>query len=285
MSQGGLVNIRGDGTRVVSTLTGNTGGAVPPIASNINTIGSGSITIAGTPGTATMTTQLTGLTNHNVLIGAGTDTITKVAPSAVVGVPLISQGGSLDPKFGTASVSGGGTAATSFNINGIVISGTGNTAPLTSLTLTDGQLAIGATGLPPAAANLTAGPGIAITNAANSITITATGGGFTWQVIGASQTLVVENGYFCTTGGALSLALPAVSAVGDAISVVLDGSTSWTITQPNAATRIRIGNQQTTLGVGGSLASTMVGDTITLICETANARWVITEMIGNITVV
>lgn len=113
----------------------------------------------------------------------------------------------------------------------------------------------------------------------------ATAGGVTWSVIGASQTLVVANGYFCTTGAALSLALPATSAVGDTIDVVLDGSTSWTITQPNAATRIRIGTSQTTLGVGGSLASTATGDSISLVCETANARWVVISSMGNITVV
>ena len=116
--------------------------------------------------------------------------------------------------------------------------------------------------------------------------MSATGVGFTWTAIGASQTLVVGNGYFCTAGGALSLALPATSAVGDTIEVALDGSTSWTITQPNAATQIRIGSSQTTLGVGGSLASTSVGDSIRLVCQTANARWQVTPgWVGNITVV
>lgn len=108
---------------------------------------------------------------------------------------------------------------------------------------------------------------------------------FAWSVIGASQTLAVGNGYLCTSGGALSLALPATSAVGDTIRVVLDGSTSWRITQPNAGTQIRIGSSQTTLGVGGSLASTAAGDSIELVCETANARWAVVSMIGNITVV
>ena len=107
----------------------------------------------------------------------------------------------------------------------------------------------------------------------------------TWTAISASQALVVNNGYFCTGGAGLSLSLPAVSSVGDTIEIVLDGSTSWTITQPNAATRIRIGNTQTTLGVGGTLASTQQGDTIKLVCETVNARWSVTSMIGNITVV
>lgn len=122
------------------------------------------------------------------------------------------------------------------------------------------------------------------TDGAGHLTFQSSGAG-TWSVIGASQTLSVNHGYICTTGAGLSLALPATSAVGDTIEVSLDGSTSWTITQPNAGTQIRIGSTQTTLGVGGSLASTAVGDSIKLVCETANARWVVTSMVGNISFV
>ncbi len=121
--------------------------------------------------------------------------------------------------------------------------------------------------------------------ATHTLTITVAGSGMTWNTIAASQTLAVDNGYFCTGGAGLSLALPAVSNAGDTIAIVLDGSTSWTITQPNAGTQIRIANAQTTLGVGGTLASTQQGDTVWLVCETANARWVATDTTGNITVV
>jgi hypothetical protein len=115
----GFVQLAGGATGAVETLTGNSGGAIGPTAGNINTLGSGSITIVGAG--STLTTQLTGLTNHNVLVGAGTDTITKVAPSATTGVPLVSQGAAADPAFGTASIAGGGTNATSFSTtNGIV---------------------------------------------------------------------------------------------------------------------------------------------------------------------
>ncbi len=90
----------------VQTLTGNSGGAVGPnLSNNINTVGSGSITIVGNPGTNTTTTQLTGLTNHSVLVGAGTDTITKVAPSTS-GFVLTSNGASADPSFQVISASG-----------------------------------------------------------------------------------------------------------------------------------------------------------------------------------
>jgi hypothetical protein len=112
----------------------------------------------------------------------------------------------------------------------------------------------------------------------------ASGGGMTWQTIGASGALVVNNGYICTAGAALSFSLPAASAIGDTIALVLDGSTSWTITQA-ANQYIRLGSSVTTTGVGGSLASTARGDTITMVCREANLGWIVISSIGNITVV
>jgi len=282
-------------TGLLKTLTGDSGGALSPTLGNINTLGTGSITIAGAG--STLTTQLTGLTNHALQVGAGTATLTQLGPTATAGQVLQSAGAAADPAFSTA------TYPATTTINQILYSSAANTVtglatanrgvlttgatgvPVVTALATDGQLIIGSTAGVPAAATLTAGTGISITNASNSITITASGAGFTWTAIGASQTLVVGNGYFCTSGGALSLALPAVSAVGDTIQVFLDGSTSWTITQPNAGSQIRIGNTETTLGVGGSLASTVVGDTVELVCQTANARWAVVDVIGNITVV
>ena len=41
------------------TLTGNTGGAVPPTAGNINVIGAGTVLVSGNPGTSTLTITVT----------------------------------------------------------------------------------------------------------------------------------------------------------------------------------------------------------------------------------
>ena len=101
----GSITIATSGTGTINTLTGNSGGAISPSGGNINTLGTGSITIVGSG--STLTTQLTGLTSFNVLVGAGTATITNVAPSATAGVPLISNGSSANPSFGTAVVAGG----------------------------------------------------------------------------------------------------------------------------------------------------------------------------------
>lgn len=100
-----------------------------------------------------------------------------------------------------------------------------------------------------------------------------------WENIGASQTLVVQHGYFCSSGAALSLALPAASVVGDTIEVTLIGSTSWTITQ-GVNQQIRIGNLTTTSGVMGSLSSNQAGDCVRLVCQTANLIWLVVSSSG-----
>lgn len=126
---------------------------------------------------------------------------------------------------------------------------------------------------------------ISVTGNPGTNTLTITDSGITgWNKISASQTLVVNMGYFCTGGGALALALPATSAVGDNIEVSLQGSTSWTITQ-SAGQQIIMGNQHTTAGVGGSLTSTQQGDSIRMVCLTTNLQWVVLSSMGNPTVV
>lgn len=59
MSQAGSISGGGGGGGFF-TLTGNSGGAVSPILNNINVIGSGPLSIAGNPGTATLTVTYSG---------------------------------------------------------------------------------------------------------------------------------------------------------------------------------------------------------------------------------
>lgn len=108
------------------------------------------------------------------------------------------------------------------------------------------------------------------------------GGGVTsWVSISTSQMLAVRTGYFCVSpGGPLSLALPAVSAKGDQIEIVLDGATSFTVTQ-GAGQSIRLGNLATTAGVGGTLTTTQQGDTLRMVCQTANLQWNVLSSMGN----
>ena len=91
----------------------------------------------------------------------------------------------------------------------------------------------------------------------NTLTITHSAADLTWNVIGASQTLVVNSGYI-VTAGSVNLALPAVSALGDEISIILDGGTFWQVTQAGAQ-QIRYGTYETSAG-SGTLQSSSQGD-------------------------
>lgn len=149
-----VVNVVGDNTTITivgnpatNTLTASLIGGLAAIeefipdsgTSPVVPNGSGQVTMAGSGSTTTvgglnsLTFELTGLTNHNVLVGAGTTTITKVPPSATSGVPLISQGAAADPAFGTAVVAGGGTGDTSFTAYAVICGGTTSTNPLQSV--------------------------------------------------------------------------------------------------------------------------------------------------------
>lgn len=82
------------------------------------------------------------LTNHAVLLGQGTAAVAFAGPGATSGVPLIAQGASADPVFGTAVVAGGGTGTTSFTAYTPICGGTTSTNPLQSVasTGTSGQV-------------------------------------------------------------------------------------------------------------------------------------------------
>ncbi len=156
---------------------------------------------------------------------------------------------------------------------------------ITSLALTNGQLAIGNTGNDPTAATLTAGTGVTITNAAGSITINAAGGGLTWTVVtGTTQAAAVNNGYIANNAGQVTVTLPAVSAVGDIVAVTgINNATGWKIAQ-NAGNQIFFGSSSTTAGAGGSLTSTATRDAVLLLCTSTNANWQVLNSIGNITI-
>src|SRR5271154_4233865 len=240
------ISLTGGGA-AVEHLTGNTGGTLNPDSSNnFNTLGTGSITIAGTG--STLTTQLTGLTANSVLYGLGTATIGLV--------PVVN--------------------------NGVLTTGTGGIPVITALA-SNGQLIIGSGSGAPIAATLTAGTGVTIVNAANSITIAATGGSFAWvDVITATQALSIQTGYISDHTGGVVYTLPATAAIGDQIRI-MGKLTGWSIAQ-NAGQQIVVAAASSTVGITGSVASTNLGDCIWLVCITANTTFRAESVIGNLTV-
>lgn len=159
---------------------------------------------------------------------------------------------------------------------------------ITSIVQGAGQLLIGTTAGDPSAATLTAGTGVSITSATGAITINATGGGLTWtDVTGTSQAMAVNNGYLSDNVSLVTLTLPATAAQFSVISVVGRGLGGWKIAQ-NANQQIYFGSTAgTTVGVGGSLASTNQFDCVTLLAVVggASTNWQVMTSIGNITIV
>jgi hypothetical protein len=186
---------------------------------------------------------------------------------------------------GIVKYDGAGTfTADTVTQHSVLVGGASNA--ITSIALTNGQLAIGSTGADPSAATLTAGSGITIANGAGSITINGVGGGLTWTVVtGTTQSAATNNGYIANNAGLVTVTLPATSNVGDLVAVTgINNATGWKIAQ-NAGNQIFFGSASTTSGTGGSLASTATRDTVYLVCMTANATWNVVSSIGNITVV
>jgi hypothetical protein len=184
---------------------------------------------------------------------------------------------------GLVKYDGAGTfSATTVVQHDILIGGASNA--ITSLALTNGQLAIGSTGADPSAATLTAGTGMTITNGAGSITLNAVGSGLSWTVVtAASQAMTSNNGYIANRAGTVAFTLPTTSAVGDVVAVTgINTATGWSIAYTTNQ-QIFFGTSTCTLTTG-SLASVNIRDTVYLVCMTANLTWNVVSSIGNITV-
>jgi len=152
----------------------------------------------------------------------------------------------------------------------------GSSTPSAQVTA-NGQLLIGASSAPYIRVNtLTAGSGIAITNAAGSITIAATGAGFAWSDQSLSFTAAKENGYFTTA--ALTALLPAAPAEGDTVAFISDTTSVLTI-QANGGQAVRLGS--TISAVNGTAASTARGDSIELVYRSTGSVWIALSSVGN----
>lgn len=204
-------------TGTIATTYTSDAGTATPASNNLNVLGGTNISTAGAGSTlvvalddnvtlaGNLTLSLFGAgvvqtnasgqmfsnngTNGQVLIGGGT-VPTWSTITAGAGISVTNAANSI-----TIAAVGGGTGAASFptdsgtatqsgsvlNVLGdnlVTTEGSGNTVTVKlTETGTNGQIPISATGGAPTWATLTAGSGVSITNAANSITIAAAGGG------------------------------------------------------------------------------------------------------------
>lgn len=139
--------------------------------------------------------------------------------------------------------------------------------------LLDGEVYIGSSAGPAIAAHITPGPGISIANAANSITISATGGGLAWSTItAATLAAAINNAYVLNHASTpCVVTLPATAALGSKVAIRgLAGSGGWTLTA-NTGQTIQFGN--TSSSSAGSWSSTNAGDSGDVECIVANTTW------------
>lgn len=222
------------------------------------------------PSIASLTQPAAGIT-----ITGGAGTITFALSDDLAGIEALATTGLVSRTAANTY------AATTITQHAIIIGGASE-VPAMLGPLTDGQIVIGSTGNAPVASTLTAGTGTSITNAAGSITINSIGGGLTWSVETGATNMVANHGYIGNNAAGVTFTLPGTSSVGDVFRVT-GLQASWTIAQ-NAGQTIYFGNQATTTGAGGSLASTNARDVVELVCVVANNDFQVISSIGNITV-
>lgn len=263
---------------VLDSLTTDDNTVVVPTAGNINLKGSGSTTTVGSGSNATV--ELTGLTNHAILVGAGTTTITKLALGSA-GQLLTSQGASLDPTWTTATFPAtAGSTGTILRSNGTNWVASTDTFPdtvtagaLIAATATNvvgqiadvavGQvLASGGVGVIPA---YTATPSVTSVTTTNGFTATTAGAGITLNSAATSGTTTATlNG----RSGQVTITTPTINA-GD------------TFTMTIANTSIAGSSTQVLYGLTGGTTGSAI--TIQSVTNSANSSAVVVQNASAVT--
>lgn len=142
MSQAGILNTSGGPVPpIVATSYNTNSGVAVPAANVLNVFGSGSITTTGSGNT--VTTELTGLNNHSVLVGAGTPTITSLAVGTN-GQVLIGATGA-NPAFATLTSPDNSITFTT-GANSLALSVTGGSTSLKTLSDDNNSIVLPAAG-------------------------------------------------------------------------------------------------------------------------------------------
>lgn len=288
----------GSSSTGILTITGDAGGAVGADgANNINLLSGSNLTVTGVPGINTLTITLDGT------VASQYDTDAGSAVPALGILNILGSGGTTTSGAGnTVTVTSGPTVPTSFtadagsatpaanNLNvfgtgGITTTGAGDTITID----TDGTIATqydadSGSATPALGVLNIVGSGSTVTSAAgNTVTITSTGGGVTWNevtVVGPTA-MSVDNGYVTNNVAQVGLTLPLTSAFGSVICVAGKGAGGWIINQ-NAGQSIVVVSSTSTVGVGGTVASSEPHATICMVCTTADTVWTAYSSMGNL---
>jgi len=107
----------------------------------------------------------------------------------------------------------------------------------------------------------------------------------TWNpVAGTTQLMSPNSNYYPQSSSLTTFTLPVAAAAGTTMQIAGGGAGGWIVAQ-NAGQTINFGNQTTTTGTGGSIASQNRYDGIGVLCLVASTQWVVTSATGNLIVV
>jgi len=263
---------------------------------------------AGTVGTNVIRTDSLAANTYTIEIQRSTSA--GVSTLADNGVCHFNSGQFTVDGNGFVSLSGGGLAIDSIQVDTFTAPGTNPVAPNGAglITVTGGQVAAGTTAnviqtdslaantytiqvqRSQAVASSTVGDnGVCHFNSAHFTVdsngfVSANNSGTGWVVVTTNQTLADSTGYFANGVGRLTFTLPATTAVGDTYEIQAMAATGWTVAQ-GAGQSIVLEGLSSTVGAGGSITSTALGDWIRIVCNVANTGFVATMENGVATVV
>lgn len=104
------------------------------------------------------------------------------------------------------------------------------------------------------------------------------------NVIGISQSMTPDGQYIANNAVLVTFMLPIAAPFGTILQVAGLGAGGWIIEQ-NANQNIQVGNASSSIGIGGSIASTNQYDAISLVCAADNTTWITLNMMGDLTIV
>lgn len=118
----------------------------------------------------------------------------------------------------------------------------------------------------------------------NSYPQSSSPSGITWSAPTVDTLMVKNNGYICNSGSNLNMTLPSSFSTGDVVYVIAYNTGGFTIVQGINQT-IRYGNDITTAGPPHGIVSTAQGDSLTIVGVSSNLNFVVTDSVGNFTIV
>ncbi len=295
----------------VSSITGDSGGAVGPTGGTItfngktvaNATNSKALHFKGTPGSSlqdgeiqisTTVTPTPGDASQAGICSFNENQFQQDATSGMVSL----KGSTVNPPIASFTLDDTNTATADANgdidLTGSVVDNGTNSKPLFSArnpSTDDIDLQLQVAGSSSSAPGNKDAVGLVqldsnFFNVNSDGWVTPAGGasaGFVWdEETGTSRTLVANEGIFANNAGTVTLTLPVSCNINDAFAAYQEGAGKVRIAQ-NASQQIRFGNTASTSGAGGYIESLNQGDSVVIVCVDAN-RFRVINSVGSWTV-